>query len=235
MELHLRCLYTHDARGRISRQREPGGGRCPRFHLGRTRLGNLWRFRDDLPSEAIRRLARFAAKEGPLDAEHTPPERLEPMRRVLGETCKIAREWSGPAYHFPAVISEALDIGGVIAVRPGDEAVLARCFAAEIAQLALRQPCFARIEAGHAVSLCYSARPRAALGESDGLAAEAGVETAAGHRGRGYAPAVVSAWAGAVRSQGGLPLYSTAWCNRSSLAVARKLGLILYGEDLHLT
>ena len=235
MELHLRCLYTHDAQGRVSRQREPGGPRCPRFHLGRTRLGNLWRFRDDLPSDAIRQLARYAAKERPLDSEHTPPERIEPIRRVLRETCEIAREWSGPAYRFPDVIPEALDVSRVVAVRPGNAAVLARWFEGEIAQLALRQPCFAWVEEGHAVSLCHSARPRSVSGESDCLASEAGVETAISHRGLGHAPAVVFAWAGAVRSQGGLPLYSTSWSNRASLSVARNLDLILYGEDFHFT
>ena len=42
-----------------------------------------------------------------------------------------------------------------------------------------------------------------------------------------------AAWAQAVRTQGGIPLYSTSWDNRASRAVAHNLGLSLYGEDLH--
>jgi predicted GNAT family acetyltransferase len=78
-----------------------------------------------------------------------------------------------------------------------------------------------------AVSLCFSAR----LTER---AAEAGVETLEGYRGRGYAPAVVLAWAQAIRASGRVPLYSTSWDNRASQAVARKLGLVQYGVDLSL-
>jgi len=36
----------------------------------------------------------------------------------------------------------------------------------------------------------------------------------------------------ALREQGGEPLYSTSWDNKASVAVARKLGLVPYGEDI---
>ena len=72
---------------------------------------------------------------------------------------------------------------------------------------------------------CYSAR-------LTGRAAEAGVETLETHRGRGYAPAVVAAWAHAVRETGRIPFYSTSWDNLASQAVARKLGLVQYATDL---
>ncbi|MGH2617528.1 MAG: GNAT family N-acetyltransferase, partial [Thermomicrobiales bacterium] len=39
-------------------------------------------------------------------------------------------------------------------------------------------------------------------------------------------------WAQAVRQEGRIPLYSTSWENLASQAVARKLGLVLYGVDL---
>ena len=79
-------------------------------------------------------------------------------------------------------------------------------------------------EGGHPVSVCFCARRTAA-------AAEAGVETAAAFRGRGYGPRVVTAWAAAVRSQGLVPIYSTGWENNASRAVARKLGLVPFATD----
>ena len=76
---------------------------------------------------------------------------------------------------------------------------------------------------GHAVSVCCCAR-------RSEQAAEAGVETAPGLRGRGLAPRVTAAWALAVRELGLTPLYSTSWENGASLAVAHKLGLIPYAS-----
>jgi RimJ/RimL family protein N-acetyltransferase len=75
-------------------------------------------------------------------------------------------------------------------------------------------------------STCYSSR----VGRR---ADEAGVETPAEHRGRGYAPIAVAAWARRVQAQGKLALYSTSWENRASQRVAAKLGGRLYGEDWH--
>jgi len=87
---------------------------------------------------------------------------------------------------------------------------------------------FAIIEDGRAASLCASVRKTAA-------AHEAGVETAPSYRGRGHAARAATAWALAVRTMGLVPLYSTSWRNEASRAVARKLGLIHFGNDLHIT
>jgi predicted GNAT family acetyltransferase len=84
------------------------------------------------------------------------------------------------------------------------------------------------VKDGQAVSVCFSARLTAE-------AAEAGLHTAPSARGRGYATAVTAGWALAIRKRGAIPLYSTAWDNLASQAVARRLGLTLYGADWHLT
>jgi GNAT superfamily N-acetyltransferase len=239
MELHLRCLHQHDEHGRIVRTRQPNTWPSPLFHLGRTRLGNLWRFRDDLDPHAIRELARLAGREPALGADHAPPERLQAMRSVLASVTELAFEWRGPAFRFPDPIIDPVAADdeasamAISAVSAADAPLLAEDFTDAIPQLAVREPCFAAIHGGRAVSLCYSARPREVSGLDSCAAAEASVETAPGHRGRGLAPRVVAAWARAVRSRGGHPMYSTSWSNRASRGVARKLGLILYGEDLH--
>ena len=239
MELHLRCLHQHDARGRIVRTRQPNEWPSPLFHLGRTRLGNLWRFRDDLDPRAIRELARLASREPALSPAHPPPERLEAMRSVLHSVAEIVLEWRGPSFRFPDAIPEsaagedASRVLPVVAVTDANSGLLAEDFADVIPQLSLRQPCFAAVDDGRAVSLCYSARPREVPGCDACAAAEASVQTLPGHRGRGLAPRVVAAWAHAIEARGGHPMYSTSWSNKASRAVARKLGLLLVGEDLH--
>jgi len=243
MELHLRCLYHHDENDRMVRTRQPNGWPSPLFHLARTPFGNLWRFRDDLDPAAIRELARLCGREPAFAgsvSEHPPPQRLEAIRSVLRSLTEIVFEWRGPAFRFPAVIAlphrSGKEPGAVIAaLGPGDEELLRESFSDSMAELSARVPCIAAIEDGRAISLCYAARPLEVAGSNSCPAAEAGVETAPAHRGRGLAPRVVAAWARAVRDLGGEPLYSTSWDNKASRGVARKLGLLFYGEDLHLS
>ena len=74
--------------------------------------------------------------------------------------------------------------------------------------------------------MCHSAR-------STSAAAEAGVETLKGFRGRGYGTTAVAAWARVIRRGGRVPLYSTEWENVASRNLAARLNLVCYGEDLH--
>jgi hypothetical protein len=136
------------------------------------------------------------------------------------------RHSGGPAFTFPDALSQPTD--NVMIVE--DERLLERHFrgwvTGEIA--AGRSPVLAIVGAGYPVSLCFCAR------RSD-AAAEAGLETAEGFRGRGFGPRVTAAWALAVRVTGRVPLYSTAWTNNASLSVARKLGLVAYASTWSLS
>jgi hypothetical protein len=127
----------------------------------------------------------------------------------------------GPAFTFPVEIAQPTQL-----VLVEDEHLLERHFRGwspgEIA--AGCAPVVAVVEDGHPVSICFCAR------RSD-AAAEAGVETAKAFRGRGLATRVTAGWALSIRASGRIPLYSTSWSNRASLAVARKLRLIAYASD----
>jgi hypothetical protein len=226
MLLHARALYRCDPRGRLLETNEPAGRSAPRFWLGRTPLGNVWRFRADVPDATLRRLARLAARETalPRAASPPPPERERAIREALEADAPIAAAWRGPAFRFPAAIPEPG--ARVRSLGPSDTALLGHAFAWLAAELDARAPCFAVVEAGRAVAACWSSRV-------DPAAAEAGIETLEGHRGRGHARALAAAWARAVRAAGREPLYSTSWQNLASLGVTRSLGLLRYGEDVH--
>jgi len=107
-------------------------------------------------------------------------------------------------------------------------ALLQPLLAPWLPDVTLSAPLFAIVVAGRAVAVCGSVRRTPP-------AHEAGVETVLEFRRRGFALEVVSTWAMAVRAMGVTPLYSTSWTNTASQAVARKLGLICFGTDLHLT
>lgn len=227
MELHLTALYECDSRGRMLNERAPGGRAAPRFHLARTRLGNLWRLRSDLEPAVAIRLATLAGKEPALGDPVVPPEREEFLRRALEQSAPIEAHWTGPAFGLPAVLAEVPDSGALVREIAVDAAARVHPeLGWDDAELA-RAGCIGAEVDGEIVSVCACVR-----GDGKGPT-EAGVVTAPEHRGRGYGLAVVRAWCEWVSSRGGEPLYSTSWDNAASRALASRLELNLLGEDRH--
>jgi RimJ/RimL family protein N-acetyltransferase len=228
MQIHLSALYRHDDRHRLVAVNEPGKPRPddplpPRLFLGRTRAGNVWRFRHDLPESLIVELEAMLSTE-PVTADLSrPPRCLPAVQATLSRAAPLTGTWSGPAWRFPDEISASEH--EVISVTTENDDLVRPVFPVLADDLPWRQPCLAIVADGRLASLCYSAR-------NTPIAAEAGVDTLEEFRGRGFAPAVVAAWARAVRNEGRIPLYSTSWDNLASRSVARKRGLILYGADL---
>lgn len=225
LALQVEALYTHDARARLLRVNTPAGVIAPRFFLGRTASGNLWRFRQDLPEPLASALEERALAEPVEEISPQLPRHWEDYLRLLGAQERIQTVSRGPAYVFPESLVRSKN---VVAISQANAHLLPADYADVSAAIERFAPCVAIVEDGRAVSICHSSR----LSER---AAEAGLETLAPYRGRGYATQVASAWAVAVRESGRLPLYSTQWENRASQAVAKRLGLRLYAEDLHLT
>ena len=98
---HVACLFTQDARGRLLRTNEPEDSEAPRFYLGRTQVGNLWRLHADLSATAVRALARLAAREAPIAARPVAPERAAAFLAVLEREGEIESHYAGPAFRFP--------------------------------------------------------------------------------------------------------------------------------------
>lgn len=225
MERQVATLFRLDHTGRLLAINESGTLPAPRLFVGRTPNGNLWRFRHDLPSTLVRELDSILAAEPVVADLRLPPVTLSRLHDALASHAPIERTWMGPAWHFPREITPASDIA-TIAV--SNAALLQPMFPGWAATLTNNQPCTAVVQEGDVAAVCCSAR-------TSSSAAEAGVETLEEFRGRGYATAVVTAWARAVREVGRIPLYSTSWDNHASQSVARRLGLVLYGADLHIT
>lgn len=223
MQLHVEALFTHDTRGQLLRVNEPHGAIAPRFFIGQTSDGPLLRFRHDIDGTTRLELQRaVAALEQ--SAPHRPID-PEPFRSILARIRPIEKIWAGPAFSFPTCIANT---AAATPITDENAEHLRPLLDAWIDDVLKCQPMSALVVDDRAVAVCASVRqtPRAH---------EAGVETATEMRGRGYAAPVVAAWARAVRAMGILPLYSTSWPNVASLSVARRLGLILFGSDLHIT
>ena len=226
MRAHVAALFTHDARERMLRVNEPEGAPAPRFFLGRTAEGFEWRLRDDVDDELARELEAECEGEPRGGARALSPCDSARYEALLGRVAPVRARWAGPTYCFPR--GRPAPPSRAVAVCSGNAEVLRRHLAPWLADAALGRTMWATLVDGRAVSVCCSVRTT-----SD--ADEAGVETAAGFRGRGYATSAVSAWARDVERAGRAPLYSTSWENAASRSLARKLGLVHFGSDLHLT
>ena len=214
--LQLETLFARDARGRIVSTCEPGAEPGPAFVLIRGEFECAWAARADVADPVAIELDRLAAGEPPSRDWDRPLRHADRYVELLR-----GRLRSGPAFVFPERLEDA---SGAIEIH--DEAELSRHFsgwvAGEIADG--RGPVLGIRDGDDVVSVCFCAR-------RSGVAAEAGVETAAAFRGRGYAPLATTAWARRVRALGLTPLYSTEWTNRASLSVARRLRLVPFAAD----
>lgn len=225
MSIHVRALFTHDAELRLLAINEPDAAvaPAPRLFLGRTRAGNVWRFRADLPENLIQELDSLCAGESPLSTDlKEPPRYAERYRQLLAPIEEVS---TGPAYCFPKH-APPRRLSNVIPVT--DAQTLQGGFEKLVAELPTWQPFVAVVEDNQAVSVCRSVRITPD-------AHEAGVETLPECRGKGYAVDATVEWAHTVWSTGAIPLYSTSWENKASQAVARKLGLECYGVDFEIS
>ena len=150
---------------------------------------------------------------------------FEEYVRLLETHASIQEIGMGPAYQFMHFHEPSRP---VLTITETNAEMLQGGFEGLIAELHDWQPFIAIVEEHKAISVCRSVRITS-------QAHEAGVETLPGFRGKGYATEVVAGWASSVKSRGVMPLYSTSWDNIASQAVARKLQLVPYGEDFHIT
>jgi hypothetical protein len=223
--IQAQTLYAIDDSGRLIHVNDPARSVAPRFAMWRTTQGNVWRYRHDLPRDVVRALEAVASTERVAGDFRGQPASLALYRGLLDGDAPVEDVYAGPAFRFPA---EPLSAGDAELIHDDNAELLRPYFPDMLPVLDACQPYAAIIRDNAVVSVCHSARRSA-------RAAEAGVETHRDFRVQGYATAAVAAWSEAVQGEGLIPLYSTSWENGASLSVAHRLGLIVYGENVHLT
>ena len=214
-ELHLQTLFLLDGNGRIVGTRAPEPSPGPQMSLIRGRGTCVWAVRADVPPDLANELDKLAREEPPISDLRDAPVHIDRYLSLLE-----GNVYTGPAFAFPAQMERPDDTVLIEYI-----SLLDHHFSGwQASEIPSSAPMIALIEDGHAVSVCFCAR-------RSKVAAEAGLETAIGFRGRGLAARVVGAWALAVRAMCRIPLYSTSWSNHASLVVARKLGLMAYASS----
>ncbi|MDE0012574.1 MAG: GNAT family N-acetyltransferase [Candidatus Poribacteria bacterium] len=227
MGIQVEALFTQDENRRLRHINEPVDDiqPAPRFFFGYTSEGSICKFRHDLPDNVIAQLKEVAAAEPMLVNLEKIPKNHRQFEDILQSHVPIERISVGPAYRFPEHIAPPTN---VIQLSSENAGLLRGDFAEMVSELNSWQPYLAIIEDARAVSICRSVR-------ISSRAHEAGVNTLPSYRRRGHATSVVAAWALAVRALNLIPLYSTSWDNVASQGVARRLGLVQYGVDYHVT
>jgi hypothetical protein len=220
MEMHVDALFTRDLHGDLAFVNEPGGVIASRFFIGQTKDGSVIGFRGDVTEAQRAALTAAALLEELGDTPLSP----EPYREILASSAPVTHTESGPAFCFPR------DLTGdeTVLITDDNAHLLTPLLSTWAGDVHTCHPLMGVVVDGRAVSVCGTVRVTP-------LACEAGVDTAPVARGSGYAARVVSAWARAIRASGKTPLYSTSWRNEASRSVARKLGLLQFGSDLHIT
>ncbi|MCB8928882.1 MAG: GNAT family N-acetyltransferase [Ardenticatenaceae bacterium] len=223
MEMHIRALYVHDEQGCLLSNNDWQRGPAPRFFLGRTSQGNVWRFRHDLPKTVCDELSALCKEEE--FSTSAPPAYQNEYLQILAAHAPIDKIWLGSAYWFAQPVR---DSGGTTFIEAQNAHLLQGGPEEWIPDMAYQQPAVALLVDGQAVAICASVR----ITED---AHEAGVETVQAQRRKGYAVKVVAAWAREVKRRGALPLYSLSDENIASQNVAQRLGMAKFGTDFHIT
>jgi hypothetical protein len=145
---------------------------APRFFWGQTRDGgSVLRFRDDIPDSIVNEIKRILLDSVGLDTSI----KIASIIQVLEQIENIHSLWLGPAYAFEAA---AACSGQAVKVTESNKELLQAGFNHVWRSLQNRSPCYMVVENHTAVSVCFSAR-------STIKAAEAGLQTLEGYRGKG--------------------------------------------------
>lgn len=227
MRMYVGALFTHDHQSRIVAVNEPGGSGkiAPRFFLGRTIEGNLWRCRADISGELAFELSKWCDGEPATNNLSRMPAHRQDYIRLLASQAPIERIEAGPAYWFSKDVAPSV---APVEISTANADLLRGGFEDWLEVVPHWQPFMAMIEHGLAVSVCASVR-------ITGEAHVAGVRTLPEFRHKKHAVNVVAGWAAAVRKKGAIPFYSTSWDNVASQNVAARLGLTMFGVDFHIT
>jgi hypothetical protein len=218
MELHVEVLFRHDTEKRMTVVNEPPYELGPRIFVGITRAGSIVRVSNSLDEGIVEKIDKAIGTN--------PGAHLGEVIKVLSLDRLVNNLWIGPAYVFPEVMDRTYT--KAIKVTHENKEILKSHFPYTYEDFEYKQPCYVIVEDNIPVSICCSARQTS-------KADEASLFTHEEYRGRAYGIEVANAWAAEVQKQGRIALYSTSMDNFASQSVARKLQLVQYGTDIHMS
>ena len=229
LRLQVETLHLLDDAGRLVAKNDGLRSEAPLFFLGRTEVGNIWRFHARLPHATVSGLERICAEVPPASpvASRLPAHHDDYLRIVAPDATSVGYQ-AGPAYVLDGRAVGQRKSRGCVPIAVASSTLLRQEMGEWLEDIEECQPFIASVADGHAVAVCASVRI------TDG-GHEAGVDTAPAYRRQGHATRAAAAWATAVEALGAVPFYSTSWDNEASMRVARRLGAQMFRSDYHVT
>jgi hypothetical protein len=148
MKRHVQALFTHDDRGRLRLVNEPDGTEAPRFFLGRTAEGNIWRFRFNLPEGLAERMEALCLSEPAAGDLRQEPAHFTEYLSLLETHSPVQKFWMGPAYLFPDSVEQPSR--EAVAVTSENTDVLSAGFEEWVLDVPHRRPFLAILHEGRA-------------------------------------------------------------------------------------
>ncbi len=217
MRLHVKVLFKHNSENRMTVVNEPPYDAAPLIFMGATKDGNVVRYSNSLDVDIVERMEQVV---------RTDPTDLVELIKVLSAGCELKNISFGPAYAFPEIREQTST--KAMKVTYENREILKPHFPYTFEDFEYKQPCFVIVEDDRIVSICCSARQTSKADEASAFTHE-------DYRGKAYGVDVTNAWAKEVQKQGRIALYSTSWDNFASQSLARKLHLVQYGTDIHMS
>lgn len=238
LALDLDASFVMSPSGRIAGVNSPDGEPGPRFVLVGCRTGNLARLRHDVGEATAREIAALVEDEPPWFDPTARLLCLAALTALLSREAPVVSVVPGIVYALPIglryesstrIVSADEREGRDLVKRLGREGMPRRLVDAGFLDVGdLWPPWCAAVEGGEIAAVAFAAR----LGA---FAAEVGVYTFDGFRGRGLAAAVTARWSSLASLGERRLLYSTQTANRSSQRVAERLSLERLGASLSVT
>lgn len=238
LEASIATTFGLSEAGRIAFENEPGRPAGPRLFLAGCRDGVRVVLRHDVSAGTARAIEALAARAAPWFDPWTDPDGLEDMLALLEREAPVDAVSRSLIYRLP----HALPVAAGVRIVSGDTAEGLH-WLAQLADTGMPQhlleagflgvgdfwePWVVALEGETIAATAFAARigPRAA---------EIGVYTFPGFRGRGLAAAVTAAWSGLAELADRPLFYSTQTTNLSSQRVAARLGLPQFGAGVRVT
>jgi hypothetical protein len=218
LQVRADVLFTYDERDRMVYENDPELRPAPRVYLAFTQAGCVVRCGKDLPEAMCGAVEAMVEGASMVTDLRVAPPVVAAIEELLGAQARDG----GPVYRFPDALVPA---GNAVQLTEENVGAARDTYPWLLQELREWWPCFAVLRDDVAVSVCFSSRVGTVV-------CDAGVETIPAYRGQGFAGMVTSAWAGAIRQAGAIPVYSTSWDNLASQRVAERLSLSMYGADV---